>query len=63
MLEKVLMRSDAVDREALCIIAGQRVSSPERPTCSGGFIAPTIATLSELETGTNVDSLTSRYGT
>lgn len=25
MLEKVLKRSDAVDREALCIVAGQRV--------------------------------------
>lgn len=27
MLEKVLKRSDAVDREALCIVAGQRVRS------------------------------------
>lgn len=26
MLEKVLKRSDTVDREALCIVAGQRVS-------------------------------------
>lgn len=26
MLEKVLKRSDALDREALCIVAGQRVS-------------------------------------
>ncbi len=25
MLEKVLRRSDAVDREALCIVAGQQV--------------------------------------
>ena len=25
MLEKVLKRSDALDREALCIVAGQRV--------------------------------------
>ena len=26
MLEKVLKRSDTVDREALCIVAGQRVN-------------------------------------
>lgn len=26
MLDKVLRRSDAVDKESLCILAGQRVS-------------------------------------
>ena len=32
MLEKVLKRSDTVDRETLCIVAGQRVKSPHLKT-------------------------------
>ncbi len=28
MLDKVLRRSDALDKESLCIVAGQRVSLP-----------------------------------
>lgn len=28
MLEKVLRRSDALDRESLCILAGKKVSAP-----------------------------------
>jgi len=28
MLDKVLKRSDAVDKESLCILAGQRVCFP-----------------------------------
>ena len=31
MLEKVLKRSDAVDKESLCILAGQRVRFPSEP--------------------------------
>jgi exosome complex component RRP45 len=27
MLDKVLRRSDALDKESLCVVAGQRVSS------------------------------------
>jgi len=27
MLDKVLKRSDAVDKESLCVLAGQRVSN------------------------------------
>lgn len=27
MLDKILRRSDAIDKESLCIVAGQRVSS------------------------------------
>ena len=31
MLDKVLKRSDAVDKESLCILAGQRVCMPSKP--------------------------------
>lgn len=31
MLDKVLRRSDAVDKESLCIQAGQRVRPSRRP--------------------------------
>jgi exosome complex component RRP45 len=32
MLDKIFRRSDAIDREALCIIAGERVSPPLHPS-------------------------------
>jgi hypothetical protein len=31
MLDKVLRRSDALDKESLCIVAGQRVNNPFMP--------------------------------
>ena len=33
MLEKVIRRSDAVDKESLCVLAGQRVSRPLSLRC------------------------------
>jgi exosome complex component RRP45 len=33
MLDKIFRRSDTVDREALCILAGERVRLPTFPLC------------------------------
>jgi exosome complex component RRP45 len=45
MLDKIFRRSDAIDREALCIISGERVSIPSlivtnRPTPSPPPLLP-----------------------
>ena len=52
MLDKVLKRSDAVDKESLCILAGQRVRSSFSPEgtiliiCLTGLAHPLNVTFS-----------------
>jgi exosome complex RNA-binding protein Rrp42 (RNase PH superfamily) len=47
MLDKVLRRSDALDKESLCIIAGQRVRH---------FIAPYVRVDTVLGLASEIDS-------